>query len=563
MPVAVASAQHCPMSEGNADAAKPNKLYLYFPTRRDRNFPEFGVLNRTHPVKSFDVRKLGSNYPRNSTTAELRDAIFNVVVETFCEFNVQVIQTTTSPSPTDFPRTEIVAIGADSAFADWGRSDSADIGDKNPLNYARVWAGRYQHSDALDASRGTVERWARSIGGTCAHEAGHGYGLDHPDGLVLATGEDPLGHHLMADGNDYTWEERAGRRHFSNREYSLLASNVGLALQTMWNWDLVNPNRESAVKVRMDFLSKQSSGLILNWSYSGSESPWVNPRVIGSSGTATFHGDIYERYQLEWAVGQNWENGPSGQVPGGVGFHVGATFTSVNSLGPDPIIITGATLVDANGQDLALHPRLLGFDAGIIDLLNGSLSIRFFNTQPQPLSLSDLVVYQLPRVLSLDQMVQGGGMRDPHGIAFRPWPDGTQHINGTESIAANNGEYKVAVANMKDKRHIYEESRARSSGGDSTREPDVAKFTPGINADLFPATTVYITGTVVDPEARYWDQGKKKYVTGPLESRFYYQIAGRHPDLNGNGTDDYVEIATGKVKATKVLGVPDDVKISK
>jgi len=126
------------------------------------------------------------------------------------------------------------------------------------VNYARVWAGGYIHSDALSGKdqngneKSTVERWAHTIGVTCADEAGHGYGLDHydPDDPKLQfPGEDSAKHHLMADGGFYDMEQRAGyRRHFGNYEYSTLAANVGLSFQTMWNWDFKNPNANTASK---------------------------------------------------------------------------------------------------------------------------------------------------------------------------------------------------------------------------------------------------------------------------------------------------------------------------
>jgi len=47
-------------------------------------------------------------------------------------------------------------------------------------------------------------------------------------------------------------------------------------------------------------------------------------------------------------------------------------------------------------------------------------------------------------------------------------------------------------------------------------------------------------------------------VTGPLESHLFYQIAGRHPDLNRNGIDDFVDILNGKSKDTNKDGVPDE-----
>src|SRR2546428_5870691 len=99
--VAPASAQNtCPISYGTADDAKPNKLYLYFPATDDATFPEFGMAlgTPTQPAHRFDVAELGSY---TGTAVQLRDAVTNVVAVTYCEFNVQVRQTTTAP-PTTF-----------------------------------------------------------------------------------------------------------------------------------------------------------------------------------------------------------------------------------------------------------------------------------------------------------------------------------------------------------------------------------------------------------------------------------------------------------------------------
>jgi hypothetical protein len=581
--MSAANAQTCKISYGLADDAKPNKLYLYFPTADDSTYPEFGVGGLvTSPAHAFNVADL-TNYTGNAD--DLRNAIFQVVSEDYCEFNVQVLQTTTAP-PTTFARRNTVAVGTDSQCTPtgttWGLAQAVDTGDATAVDFARVWAGSYNCSTALTGTNSTLERWARAIGGTCAHEGGHNVGLSHADGLVLATGEDVLVHHIMASGSHYSDEDRAGyRRHFSDHEYSLLASNVGLSIQTMWNWDLVNPNAETAVKLRMDFLSTQPS-LILSWSYSGSRSPWVNPTVTGPSGTATFKGTTYNRYQIEWSVGQAWDNGSSGQVPGGANFHVGATFSSVNFSDPDPIIITNVVLLDGTGAALALHPRLLGYDAGTLDAADGALNLRFFNFQPEPLVLQNVVVRRLPRVLSLDQMissfdqvslpdqrtpspdqvVQCEKMIDPRGLSFRPWPGSVQRVLKSMEIRAKEGELKVPLAHLSDKRHIYRVVTEKDCvPQDSTKEPDVARCGTGINVDLFPSTTVYITATVVDPKARHWDREKKQYVTGPLSSQFFYQIAGRHPDLNKNYVDDYIDIATGRSKDTRVKGVPDDAKI--
>jgi len=82
----------------------------------------------------------------------------------------------------------------------------------------------------------------------------------------------------------------------------------------------------------------------------------------------------------------------------------------------------------------------------------------------------------------------------------------------------------------------------------------------GVNIDLFPATTLYLTATVIDPNAKHWDPAAKTFVTGPVESHLFYQIAGRHPDLNRNGVDDFIDILQGKSKDTNGDGVPDEVQ---
>ena len=95
---------------------------------------------------------------------------------------------------------------------------------------------------------------------------------------------------------------------------------------------------------------------------------------------------------------------------------------------------------------------------------------------------------------------------------------------------------------------------------DRLEGPDVASCKPGTKVDLFPATTTYITATVVDPSAKHWDATAKRYVTGPLTSHAFLQFVGRHPDLNKNGVDDYIDILTQRSKDTNRDGVPDEVQ---
>jgi hypothetical protein len=212
----------------------------------------------TSPAHAFNIADL-PNFTAISppvSAADLQSAIYDVVADDYCEFNVEIIKTTSAP-PATFPRRNTVAVTTDNATSDglFGLAQAVDTGDATLVDFAYVWGATYQGlfggaGGALNGANSTLERWAKSIGGTAAHEGGHNYGLSHNDGLPLAAGEDPLVHHIMASGSHYSGEDRAGyRRHFSDHEYSILASNVGLSVQTVWNWDFQNPNAETAVKL--------------------------------------------------------------------------------------------------------------------------------------------------------------------------------------------------------------------------------------------------------------------------------------------------------------------------
>lgn len=562
------AAPTCPISYGpNADA-KPNKLYLYFPPVDDASFPEFGIGgNTTSPLHRFDSSELPAYAGASS---DLRNAIHDVVTDLYCEFNVQVLQTATPP-PTTFARRNTVGVGTDAnASPDcngpWfaGQAERVDIGDATAVDFARVWAGTYQNcagapaGAALNGPKSTLQRWANSIGGTIAHEGGHNYGAAHADGLILAPGEDALEHHIMANGTQYSFEDRANPRHFSDHEYSLLASNVGLAMDTMWSWDFINPNAETGFRLRMEFLSAKPT-LILSGTWTGTTSPWINPTLTGPSGTTNFKGMMYNRYQIEWSTGQPWSGGPNGQVPGGANFQIGATFSSVSQSEPDAIIISDVALLDASNNLLSQHPRSMGFDAGTLDSGTGDLNVRFYNFFDGPLIVRDVLVQELPRVISIDAMTRKERMSDISGRVFQPWPEGTRRLLRQKTIKKG-GELKIAVARLSQKRHIFRQITAKDcEASDASQEPD-ARCQPGISVDLFPATTMYITAKVVDPRAKGWNSVKKRFVTGPVESQLFYQIAGRHPDLNHNGVDDFIDIRTNRSHDSKGNGVPDDAR---
>src|ERR1041385_1764124 len=188
------AAPHCYTSYGGG---KPNKLYLYFPAVADPTYPEVGTINGgppTQPAHAFNIADLPS-YTGN--TADLENAVYDAVADDYCEFNVEVIKTTTAP-PTTFARRNTVSIGTDDGTSSgglFGLAQNVDTGDATAVDFAHEWAATYQGlyggpGGALNGANSTLDRWANAISGTAAHEAGHNYGLSHNDGLPLAAGED-------------------------------------------------------------------------------------------------------------------------------------------------------------------------------------------------------------------------------------------------------------------------------------------------------------------------------------------------------------------------------------
>lgn len=552
---------------GSASTVKPNKLYVYFPPSNDATFPEFGVDGDiTSPAHKFDVSELTS-YTGNS--ADLQAAIIDVVTDDYCEFNVQVIPTTSAP-PATFPHRNIVAVGTDAMVTatghTWGQAENVDTGDATAFDHARVWAGTYQQfaggaGGALTGAGSTLDRWARSIGGTTAHEGGHNYGLSHSDGLVVKPGEDALTRHIMASGSHYTDEQRAGyRRHFSDDEYSILAANVGLSVQTMWNWDFVNPNAQTARKIRLTFLSPQAS-LAVAGPYTGPLSPWSAPTVSASLGTQMFKGVSYHRFEVTWSTGQAWSGGTAGQVVGGGTFHVGTGFTGTDYNTPDPIIIIQVDLLDAGNAVLGLHPRLVDFDSGTLDAADGSFALNAINMDAAPIELSNVAVQLFTRQVSINAMVADAKRpTDIFGLPLRP--TATRLVELRASVLKRGESVRVPVAKLSDKRqYVQIVDRAACGKGDrSDDKRDTRGCRTGMTVTLFPATSLLLTATVTDPAAKHWDRRAKAYVTGPVITRIFYQIAGRHPDLDRNGIDDYIDIATKKAEDRNGDGVIDRVQ---
>ena len=582
MPMA---AQTCPLSYGSTDSAKSHWLFLYFPTADDSSFPAYTT--NASPARTFDVAALTTGI---GTTTQLIDKIGAIVKDDYCEFNVQVHTTTTNPATMATPpaRRVTVAVGSDANGGAWGQAQEVDIGDAVNIDFARVWAGTYvtceggnggsgcSTTGSLTGANNTLDHWAQAIGGTAAHEGGHTYGLAHTDddppgdvggqpGPGSLPGEDALTRHLMPAGYNLSGTDRANfRRHFSDRTFGILATTVGLSIQTMHNWDLVNPNANSASSLRIDFLSTLSS-VNVSWTYGGSQSPWLNPTVSSLSGTTVFQGTTYNRFRITWsAPNPAWTNSAPGVVAGGAVFHIGATFTGVDFNVPDPIIIQNVTLLDASSNPLTLHPRLPGYDAGTVDAATGDFAVQFF--PPAGLQLQSARVLQLPRVAAIESMLGAGEPFANDQLPIKPWS-----VSDCQPVRSRDG-VTCSVANISQRPHVEVVHRLGERGvincaNGFTTNPgnlpaprdratpldDEGPICAGSVQDPFPSATVYIIAKFVDPAAQHYDPVSKSMVVGPVVSTVYYQFAGMR-SRPGQGTVPPPQNFQGKLIAGVLTG---------
>jgi hypothetical protein len=447
-----------------------------------------------------------------------------------------------------------MAVGSDSNAA-WGIAP-VDIGDQFGVNVARTWAGTYVNCEgstgsacsmtgALTGANSTLDHWAQAIGGTAAHEAGHTYGLLHTDdnppsgcedpGPQPLPGEDGFKRHLMPAGCNLNGQDRTTyRRHFSDRTFGLLAANVGLSIQTMHNWDLVNPNAAEAQSLTIEFLSSLPA-VTVGWTWKGYTSPWIDPVVSGPLGNATWKGKPFKKYKITWSTPNPAWGGTPGVLPGGAQFHIGATFTGVDFNQPDPIIVQDITLLDAGSSPLTLRPRLPIYDTGELDAANDTFSLQFFPPVDgsAPLVLQEAVVYQLPRVASIESMIGDGKPMTFDNQPIVPWSASRCETTRENIVSCVLGHLSdpphVQVTKRVGEPGVYDCSHGipRISRGDSPTAPDNdGPICAGTSRDPFPSTTIYVVATFVDPRAEHWDPRKREMVSGPVASKVFYQFAG-------------------------------------
>lgn len=581
-PLQLAFSQEC--SHGATTSAKGNSLFLYFPTASDSSFESSISGVTTSPLEPFDVADLDSGI---GTTAQLRNRIIEIVTEDYCEFNVDVNDSTTAPSTTGITRWQIVGIGSDSKA--WGTGNlfgisslGSNTNDADAQDYTRVWSASFDDAyggtgQALNGTNSTLERWARAIGSTTSHEAAHNYGVTHCAAGPL-TGEDGATNHIMNTGSvdgqgcSYTdtvdgFDRAGNRRHFSDQGYQVLAHNIGLNIMTVYNWDFMNPNAGDAHELEITLISSASSLSLSTW-WNGSRSPWRDPTISSvCSNCQTFQGSSYNKFVLDFSVDKSWTGGADGVVPGGAEFHIGAGFAE-----SDAVIVWDTKLKDSSGSDLTLHPRMAGFDRGAADLSSGDFAMAMFNTNSSAgdLTISGMSIQYLPRMVGINSMIVGEVLRDVRGIPVKPHGScDPKRCQPRRDFSLSNSR-KFHLGNLTDDRFvdIIHDASDCDLGtvtmvGADMEGGSLKYCMEGNSLSLFPSTTIYVMATIVDPDARYFDQESEAYVNGPLESRVFYQFVGMVPDFNDNGVDDLIDIREGNSVDENENGVVDEAELQK
>ena len=532
------AAPTCYHNYGAIDSMKPNKLFLYYPTANDATFPAYAT--NVSPARTFAIGSLPG--APAGTTAQLRDRIFDVVSTDYCEFNVQVLPpTTTNPDSLAIPpaRRNMVAIGADTDPSLFGIAEAVDTGDADVVDHARVFGGSYGVfcSAELSGANNTLDRWALGIGGTAAHEAGHNYGLSHS--AVVHTGEDTFLHHIMPAGPSMPCTNRvSARRHFSDQDFGILANNVGLTLQSLANWDFVNPNSATASRLRMEVLSRSASLTPVSV-YLGSLSPWNAP-TVAAAGTKIFKGISYNRFFVTWQSAKAWAspNQPgsiAGKVRGAEKFHIGTHFSQEDILNTsDQVVILDATLLDAGGSALPLHPRLPSFDTGTLSS-NGNFVLGLANLAAANLVLRNWRAFVLPRPAHIDSMLfdATGGIKlfDIQQEPIVPWrqlqlPTVMEFPAGSPDKPT---EIQLPLGNLlKDGHNVRIKFRGANTGDATTGAQEVNPDVKGALAtDPFPGASIFLSGDLVEPNALQWDADKQTFVNKDLVTHVFLQVAGK------------------------------------
>jgi len=181
--------------------------------------------------------------------------------------------------------------------------------------------------------------------------------------------------------------------------------------------------------------------------------------------------------------------------------------------------------------------------------------------------IRDMLIQYLPRQVDINAMIEGEVMRDVRGIRVQPHGGCDRKPCKPRRDFKLNESKEFHLGKLSDDRFVdiihdasdCELGAVTVSGADM--EGGSLKYCmKGNSLSLFPSTSIYVTATIIDPNARYFNRTTGAYVNGPLESKVFYQFVGMAPDFNDNGVDDLIDIREGNSVDTNGNGVVDEVE---
>ena len=197
-----------------------------------------------------------------------------------------------------------------------------------------------------------------------------------------------------------------------------------------------------------------------------------------------------------------------------------------------------------------------------MDLASGDFAMQMINPNPEEgdLQIRDFEIQFLPRMADLETMIDTSTILDVRGNPI------TAHSNCSPRKnfeLSDNRSFRLA--RLSDERFVditYDSTGCEPGavvGPNDIRGGEIIYCPHGTALSLFPSTTVYVTATIIDPNARHFDPEVGEMVEGPLETKVFYQFAGIVPDFNDNGIDDLIDIREGASEDENGNGVPEPI----
>ena len=502
-------------------SAAGHQLYLDFGPYS--SFPEYSPRTElgiyTSPLVAFDATELDAFF-FSGQRQEIIDRVAEIVEEDYWDFDLAV--STEVP-----PYGHYQHIGIDHTVAsyympaldDWnylfGMSDSIE-NDPDDNDFGRVWAGAFGAWDeAWQGTNSTVERWARTIGETAAHEAGHNYGLVHPDYYA-----DP--NHIMTTDMDITPEERATLdRYWKWNNYNHLMGVLGPRAPMSMSMSFPN-DTTSRIRELHGRLHSRHDILDLEPISAGGgfgPLPFDTVKIIELGKDANYDDGSWYEYEVRWTGGAGVYSGQEGRLAAAFGQDADFVFDSV-------------VPYDGQGNPVALNLPLVSCTTGALDA-NDSFSIPLTNHGQADLTIENFCLRAMPYMIDMASM--NPQYQNEFLTTFGILIAASDEITAGEPVVLEAGKtVEFALGNYD---AWMQQAIDSFDTGENMLEDDVFLNLPHGTIlpefwSIFPSAYLYLTFDVVLPDQMLWDAGAGKYIEGDLVTTMYVQTSGMPVELS-------------------------------